>query len=251
MSGRSVGSTAVDEPLPALLVLVPRIATAIAVPVLLLTVGILAVASDRGFIERGFQRYQVSRVTGISPEQLSSVAQAFVDYFNAPAGRMDIQVQVNGRRRALFNAKEIRHMVDVQSLMHLAQRARTVSAVALVVAVAAILVAAGRVEGLAFAARQLALAGLLGGGITLGLLALLGLMSLVDFSAAFVKFHQLSFGNDDWMLDPRTDYLIMLFPEGFWLDSALRVGAITGGGAAIITALSGAALLWANRWSGA
>jgi hypothetical protein len=29
------------------------------------------------------------------------------------------------------------------------------------------------------------------------------------------------------MLDPRTDYLIMLYPEGFWLDATLRIAMLS------------------------
>jgi hypothetical protein len=29
------------------------------------------------------------------------------------------------------------------------------------------------------------------------------------------------------MLDPRRDYLLMLFPQGFWLDVTLRIAALT------------------------
>jgi integral membrane protein (TIGR01906 family) len=67
----------------------------------------------------------------------------------------------------------------------------------------------------------------IGGVVTVVLLGLLGLLSLVDFTEAFVKFHQMAFSNDDWMLDPRTDYLIMLYPEGFWIDATLRIAMLS------------------------
>ena len=50
---------------------------------------------------------------------------------------------------------------------------------------------------------------------------------LVDFSEAFVRFHEMAFSNDLWILDPRTDYLIMLYPEGFWLDATLRIAMLS------------------------
>src|SRR3989337_2913922 len=54
---------------------------------------------------------------------------------------------------------------------------------------------------------------------TLGLLASLALLALTDFSGAFLQFHYLAFSNDLWQLDPRTDNLIRMFPEGFFLDA--------------------------------
>ena len=52
-------------------------------------------------------------------------------------------------------------------------------------------------------------------------------LSFLDFGELFVRFHELSFRNDLWMLDPRRDYLLMLFPQGFWFDATLRIAALT------------------------
>jgi uncharacterized membrane protein len=40
------------------------------------------------------------------------------------------------------------------------------------------------------------------------------------------------------MLDPTRDYLIILFPEGFWFDAALLFGQITIGVAGTLLAVS-------------
>jgi integral membrane protein (TIGR01906 family) len=213
---------------------------AAAVPILLISASILWVASDVAFIERGFRRYDVGRTTGLDADQLSRVAVAFVDYFGRPAGPMDVMVTIRGEQRPLFNAKEVRHMVDVQALMHFAARCRLVSAVLLAIACGLLLLGNG--------ADRLARALFVGSGITLALMALAGLLSLVDFSSAFVKFHEIAFSNDDWMLDPRTDYLIMLFPEPFWLDAAIRVGLAALGGSAVVIG-GGLALRWAGAQS--
>jgi integral membrane protein (TIGR01906 family) len=49
----------------------------------------------------------------------------------------------------------------------------------------------------------------------------LGLGALFNFEWLFLQFHLLSFANDFWLLDPTRDYLIMLFPGGFWYDAFL------------------------------
>ena len=51
-------------------------------------------------------------------------------------------------------------------------------------------------------------------------------MAIADFEAFFTRFHLLSFANDFWLLDPATDYLIMLFPGGFWQDAMIFVDSI-------------------------
>jgi len=56
---------------------------------------------------------------------------------------------------------------------------------------------------------------------TFGLMIFLALGTLFGFEQLFVLFHLLSFTNEFWILDPRKDYLIMLFPGGFFYDVAL------------------------------
>jgi integral membrane protein (TIGR01906 family) len=75
---------------------------------------------------------------------------------------------------------------------------------------------------------------LFGGSLTLVLMLALGLVIIFNFDQFFLKFHLLSFANDFWMLDPTKDYLIMLFPQGFWYDAALCCVIATVAGAIIL-----------------
>jgi len=61
----------------------------------------------------------------------------------------------------------------------------------------------------------------------LALLAVVGLMIVTNFDWFFYQFHLLSFANDFWQLDPTRDYLIMLFPQGFWFDVTLLIAITT------------------------
>ena len=194
----------------------------IAVPLFLILGNVLEVAGDRDYYLREFVKYDVGRVTGLDQAQLAAVSDAFINYLRDPAAKLDVEVTIGGVRRPLFNAKEIHHMDDVQKLFKLVGDTRLVAgAVLLILPLVAL--------GMAGAGILPRLGTLLtvGGVLTVALLALAGLLSLVDFTEAFIKFHQLAFSNDDWMLDPRTDYLIMLYPEGFWLDATLRIAMLS------------------------
>ena len=66
----------------------------------------------------------------------------------------------------------------------------------------------------------------LGAALTIALLIILGIAALVNFDWLFVKFHQLFFTGETWRLSS-TDYLLRMFPEGFFNDATLFiVGAI-------------------------
>lgn len=54
------------------------------------------------------------------------------------------------------------------------------------------------------------------GLVTIALAGAILLMTLVDFSSAFEKFHKIFFTNDLWILDPRTDVLIQMLPQIFF-----------------------------------
>src|SRR5438477_9749342 len=63
-------------------------------------------------------------------------------------------------------------------------------------------------------------------GMGLVLIALGGLI-FTGFDAAFTRFHELSFGNNFWQLDPARDHLVQMFPDGFWQDATLLIAAMT------------------------
>jgi len=71
-------------------------------------------------------------------------------------------------------------------------------------------------------------------------IVVIGAASLVNFSAVFGLFHVLSFANDLWQLSSRSDYLLIMFPERFWLEATLLLGAL------IAAELAGVWL--ATRW---
>jgi integral membrane protein (TIGR01906 family) len=209
--------------------IVGTILVAFALPVLLLTQSVRAVTLDTDFYMREFAKYHIGQVTRLSDPQLRGITQGFVDYFQAPPGPIDLYVTLAGHDQALFNDREVQHMVDVQTLMERVFQARFMASIALMLGIVAI--AAG---GLTSAGPALARAGLIGGGITVLLIGLLALGSMIDFETLFLQFHYLSFSNSLWLLDPATDRLIQLFPEGFFYDAALRIGLQTVGEGIVI-----------------
>ena len=198
------------------------IAFVVAMPLFLILGNVLEVASDKPFYLSEFEKYGVGRVTGLDDAQLSAAADAFIAYLRDPSARLDVEVTLNGVRRPLFNQREIDHMVDVQHLFQLVRDVRLgAGAVLLILPLVGLWLG-----GSAFLPRLGTLL-TVGGIATVAVLGLAGLLSLVDFSQAFVTFHHLAFSNDLWILDPRTDYLIMLYPEGFWLDATLRIAMLS------------------------
>jgi integral membrane protein (TIGR01906 family) len=57
-------------------------------------------------------------------------------------------------------------------------------------------------------------------------LVLAGAFAVLAFDAAFEVFHRLFFSAGSYTFDPRTDRLVQLFPEQFWSETAIAVGAV-------------------------
>jgi integral membrane protein (TIGR01906 family) len=124
----------------------------------------------------------------------------------------------------LFNAREIGHMRDVQQ----------VTQWAFAFAWAAGAVAVVCVIGLWRRDRQaLARAFRLGARLAIGLIVTIALVALLAWDTFFTAFHNLFFAGGSWVF-AYSDTLIRLFPEQFWFDAAITVGALTVIGALLI-----------------
>jgi integral membrane protein (TIGR01906 family) len=184
-------------------------------PVLFITSTICWEVNALRLYEYGFDKYEISQDTGIDRIQLRSVAQHLIDYFNLRADTVQITVVKGDEEFNLFNERELIHLEDVRGLIQLdywVQRGAF-----LVVVICALALFFGLRVGWRILVRGL----FRGSFITMGLMVILALWALFGFERFFLLFHLVSFSNEYWMLDPAKDYLIRLFPEGFFYDAAL------------------------------
>jgi integral membrane protein (TIGR01906 family) len=66
-----------------------------------------------------------------------------------------------------------------------------------------------------------------GAGLAIaGIVLVGGAAGVLLFDQAFTLFHQIFFPGGNWQFDPATDRLVQLFPQAFWVDSTVAVGAV-------------------------
>ena len=167
-----------------------------------------------------FDRHNVSEPTGIAPGDLESVGRQVETYLTTSTDEpLSVVTEVHGEERSLFSPVETEHLADVKGLFDLTFRIQEASALflLLIVGAAAYLLRPSPWRVLGRWARRGAL-------LTAGLVASIGLISSVAFEPLFTLFHRLGFRNDFWQLDPRTDFLVMVYPFGFWRDVTLIIG---------------------------
>jgi integral membrane protein (TIGR01906 family) len=206
-------------------------------PVLLVTTSLGWAFNSLWLYQDGFNKYQVGITTGLTEPELEKAAIGIISYFNSDEEYINLTVIKNNQPFVLFNEREIIHLKDVKGLIRLDYWVWLGTAIYVIGYVVSSLFWIRR--------RYRPLAGALvgGGSLTLALMLALGLWALVDFGQLLLQFHLLSFANEFWQLDPTHDYLIMLFPEGFFYDATLICAGITAGLAIILGGVGGGYLI--------
>ena len=154
--------------------LLATLAFILAIPTFLVTTNVRLAFSSVQLYTYGFERYNVTRTTGLNSAQLVTVAQEIRDYFNSSEEFLEVNVVLGGEERPLFNQNEILHMRDVKGLVRGVYNVQQITAIYMVVYMAVVL-AASRGRSL----RRLAGRVLAGSILTVGMVGATGLVSLV------------------------------------------------------------------------
>jgi integral membrane protein (TIGR01906 family) len=192
-----------------------RILWIIAIPVLIISSTVNVFTGSIELYKYGFARYNISQVTHISNTQLEEAASMMISYFNGQSNTPQVKVKKNGKEALLYNNKELVHLEDVRKITDIFRVAQVISVILLIIT-GLLLFFKGSISQLITGLRN-------GAIISLGFTGVLVAWALVDFDSLFYLFHILSFNNDLWILDPSKDYLIMMFPQGFFNDAAMFI----------------------------
>ena len=225
-----------------ILVIATKWLFSLCLPILLLTVSIGWAVNSHWLYKYGFEKYNVSQTTGMAESELEKAATGLISYFNSGEANISLTVVKDGEPFELFNQREVTHLRDVKGLIWLDYWVLLGTLIyTLSYAGASLFWRRGRYW------RWLGWGVVSGSGITLALMLALGLGTLLNFDQLFYQFHLFSFSNEFWQLDPAKDYLIMLFPGGFWYDAAIFCAGITAGLAILLGGMAGGYLLFTRR----
>lgn len=187
---------------------------------ILITAVEIAVYADMSFYEKEYQEYNVEQDVNMHMEDIMIVTDEMMQYLRGNRDDLLIQVPIDGTIDYFFNEKEIAHMEDVRDLFIGGIYLRWICLAILLVSVLLLII--GKVNWSFVLARSIEIGLVLFSVITLLLAAVVS----INFTKAFTKFHEIFFSNDLWLLDPNTDRLINILPEGFFVDTAIRIGII-------------------------
>lgn len=203
-------------------------------PILLISATLSFLDSQPWFYTLGWARHNVSATTGLSSDELDRIARQLVEYFETDQQYLDVKIVRHGQLVDLFNPREVEHMKDVKGLVRFGYTVLWVSLLyAAIFASAGLFWWKGRYR---FTVYRVIL---WGGLFTLLIIGAIAAMVLFNFQGFFLGFHLLSFSNDFWQLDPARDYLIRVFPERFFYEASLLIGA-----AVVLEATVVGAVMW-------
>jgi integral membrane protein (TIGR01906 family) len=212
------------------------------VPLFLVLTNVRVAASEPRVFEYSFSQYDVPAVAGIPRAELDRSAEEIARYFQDGSELLAIEVTVDGQTEALFNPREVAHMRDVKALFRRVFQLQEL-AFAYGATYVALVFLWSRERSMQRLARESVLAGL----VTAGVMAAAALAMLVGFDQLFLQFHLFSFSNDFWQLNPATDHLLQMFPQGFWFDVSLAVGVLTVVEGGLVALVGFAYLRWSER----
>lgn len=166
----------------------------------------------------GFEqgRADAATWTGLTPGELAYVTDEILA--DLVVGPPDFDVELDGQ--PVLVEREREHMRDVRSVFATFALMAVGGAVLLLAAFLAsgwfgVRSRAGFWRRLAASGKAVAIVTVVG-----------GLAGMVFFDVAFELFHRLFFPPGTYLFDPRTDRLVQLFPEQFWVETTIGVGIV-------------------------
>jgi integral membrane protein (TIGR01906 family) len=180
-------------------------------------------------------RAGAAQLTGFAPGDLRTVTDAILADLVSGTGEFDVQLD----GAVVLAEAERSHMRDVRGVF-----ASFYAAAAVALAIVGIAFwRAGR-PGSRWTRRD-AWRGIRVGaiGLVIGTVGV-GVIALVAFDAAFEVFHRLFFAQGTYRFDSATSRLVQLFPDAFWSETAIAVGAM------IVVVASGTAWVAGRRLRG-
>ena len=172
--------------------------------------------NDIGYQTRSFEHYKISKTTYLDLNELETISKGIRYYFNSTQSSLEVSFP-NSPDTSVFNDKEISHMKDVKTIIHYIY---VLFALTLGIVIATIF---GYIQN-SYAKKRFFQLMIISSIITLVTTILIGVLMLFAFEQMFLLFHLISFNNDDWILNPSTDYLLMMYPLPFWFSVSARVG---------------------------
>ena len=163
---------------------------------------------NKSYYMDSYDKYNIEEVTGKSSLELGEITDKLLVYLKGNAGEEALKPH--------YNEREILHMEDVQKLFKYGFILKYITII-LSLGIIILFVLRGEKNLLGKNVFKVMF-------INWVMVGLILIMIFFDFDKYFTYFHLIFFNNDLWLLDPRTDLLIQMLPQEFFINIAIKIG---------------------------
>ena len=182
--------------------------------IVLLLTSVRIIAFSKQYYLKQYEKYDVAGTIGTTDEELAVITENMLDYLKGDRENLDMtaDIEMKDGIAEVFTDVEKQHMVDVQWMFRAGFIVRDIALLGF--AVFMILAFFLRRQGFVVRCGRTSLITII---VSLALLVAGGYYLLTHFTELFIRFHEVSFSNDLWLLDPSIHVLINLVPEEFFI----------------------------------
>ncbi len=166
-----------------------------------------------------FHEHADTGASGVPASSYPALAEGIAGFLSGNQNTAQLEVMKDGGLQPAFHEHELVHLQDVKSLADLSGLLMML-VIPLALLYVLLLCVPMNLQGLRIG--MLAKSTRLAFAAAVFLLLLAGVWAAIDFNGAFALLHQTVFPNDLWLLDPRTDLMIQLMPQPFFVSYAMK-----------------------------
>lgn len=175
-------------------------------------------AYDLSFYDETYEELETYEYIGMSKEDLMNTTDVLLSYMRRERSDMVVMATIKGKHREVFNDKEKLHMIDVNALIKFADTFSSVAYALFVLMLGYVFYKRDTSEW-----KIVGKAGLVAVTILFAFMIVLVGFILIDFNSFWTLFHKVFFTNDLWLLNPRTDVMIQMFPLEFFYKIVVQI----------------------------
>ncbi len=194
------------------------------------------VLENENFYYSQYTRLNSVSMVGLSQADVEPLTTQLIAYISGSTDTVQLTVTVSDKHTDFFSQRELLHLHDVRELYLLFLSARNIFFAGLLILITFLLIKK-HTDFLFYMLKTFLKSTLF---FSIGIIAL-SLLSAINFTAAFHIFHRIFSRNNNWMLSPAYDRLIVLMPNDFFVSAAIIVlisGLICSAAVSIIVALT-------------
>lgn len=173
---------------------------------------------DESFYQKEYIKNNTTVETGMSEEDLWDTTEVLFDYLHDSRDDLNVQHEVNGTVREIFDSREKAHMVDVKNLYLNTIKVRNILAIVGIIlfSISCSLSKKQYISNMYIGYKTSV-------ALLFSIIFAILIYAAIDFNSFWIQFHYLFFTNDLFFLDPNTEILINMVPEQFFFDLVMRI----------------------------